>query len=305
MQRAVEAHLALQHIHLRLNALDLGKTKRVDLVRGHGGRRAGREPLQVERGPVRKLPDASRDRVAVGKVLPHPGDQCFVHRTEALCQRLRRLRTKLVRALRVDGAARGERRDLRACVRVNGRLAVAAERRTGDQRARLLDYGIVGETRRMDAFTGCDLRALEGLTDGSSDFADARDVRHHVGFVVDAVEIDQLSRQRRVRPLHLIEGVEAATKWPRCLCALEAVAPEVVGGLPFRRQPRAIEVALEVANAAAPPFELRLGTALGQIVDLVVVVFTAEPRFLERAEREFFLVPGVEPPVEACCLTLG
>ena len=141
----------------------------------------------------------------------------------------------------------------------------------------------------MDAFTGRDLRALEGLTDGSSDFADARDVRDHVGFLVDAVEIDQRSRQPRVRPLHLIEGVEAATKWPRRLCALEAVAPEVVGGLPFRRQPRAIEVAREVANGAAPPFELRLGTALGQIVDLVVVVFATEPRFLERAEREFFL----------------
>ena len=157
----------------------------------------------------------------------------------------------------------------------------------------------------MHAFTGRDLRALEGLTDGSPDFADARDVRDHIGFLVDAVEVDQRLRQPRVRPLHLIEDVEAATKRPRRLGALEAVAPEVVRGLPFRRQPRAIEVALEVANRAAPPFELRLGTALGQIVDLVVVVFATELCFLQRAERECFFVPCIQPVVQACGLTPG
>jgi hypothetical protein len=184
-------------------------------------------------------------------------------------------------------------------------LAAAAERRAGDQRTRLLDHGVVREPWRMHAFTGRDLRAREGLTDGASDFADARDVRDHIGFVVDPVEIDQLLRQHGMRPAHLMERVGAAAKRPGGLCALEAVAPEVVRGLPFRRQSGAIEVALEVANGAPAPFELRLGPALGQIVDPVVVILATEPGFLERAERESLLEPRVEPDVEAGGLTLG
>jgi hypothetical protein len=120
LQRAIETHLALQRFHLRMDALDLGEPKRVDLVRGHRGRRVGREPLCVERGAVGQLPDASRDGVAVSTVLLHPCDQRLVRRTKTPRQRVRCSRPKLPGARRVDRALRGERRDLRVRVRVDG-----------------------------------------------------------------------------------------------------------------------------------------------------------------------------------------
>ncbi len=157
----------------------------------------------------------------------------------------------------------------------------------------------------MHAFAGRELRAFERLTERAPDFADARDVRDHVGFVIHAVEVDQRLRQAGVRPRHLMEHVEAAAKRLRGLGPLQGVAPQVVRGLPFGRELAAIEVALEIANGAAPPFEVRLRAGFRKIVDLVEVVLAAEPRLLDGAEREVFFVARVEPVVQTRGHELG
>ena len=169
----------------------------------------------------------------------------------------------------------------------------------------MLDHSVVGEAGRVYAFAGRELRAFECLTEGSPDFADARDVRDHVGVVVHAMEVDQRLRQSRVRPRHLMEDVEAPPKRVRGFGSFQRVAPQVVRGLPFARQRAAIEGALEVANGAAPPFEACLPAGFGKIVDLVQVVLAAEPRLLDGAERELLFVARVEPVVEARGLDLG
>ena len=156
----------------------------------------------------------------------------------------------------------------------------------------------------MHAFAGRELRAVERLTERATDFADARDVREHVGFVAHAVEVDQRLRQARVRTGHLMEHVEAPAKRLGGLGPLQRVTPQVVRRLPFARQLAAIERALEIANGAAPPFQMRFCAGFRKIVDLVEVVLAAESRLLDGAEREVFFVARVEPVVQACGLDL-
>ena len=113
-------------------------------------------------------------------------------------------------------------------VGVDRRVARAGERRARDECSRLLHHGLVREPRRVHAFVGRKPRAFERLADRAADFADPCDVGRHVGFIVDAMEADELLRQTRVRPVHLMEDVAPAAERQRVLGSLQRVDPQVV-----------------------------------------------------------------------------
>ena len=92
----------------------------------------------------------------------------------------------------------------------------------------MLHHGLVREARRVHAFVGGKPRAFERLADRAADFSDPCDVGRHVGFIVDAMKTDELLRQTRVRPVHLMEDVAPAAEGQRVLGSLQRVDPQVV-----------------------------------------------------------------------------
>ena len=219
LQRAVEADLPLDGFHLRVDPVDFCEAELVDLVGRHRGRRVRGQTICVVRGAVRQVSNARRELGAVRALGFGPGDQCLVRRLEPLDQGRRCRGLQLVAACRRDLATGHQGRDFRVDVRIERRIATAAERRAGDQRTRLSEDGVVGEARRVHAFAGRELCVLERFAERAAHLADAGDVGNHVGLLVDAMEVEQSLRQERVRALHLMEHVAAPAKRPRGLGA--------------------------------------------------------------------------------------
>jgi hypothetical protein len=304
LQRAFDTDLPLDRFHLVVDARDLGEPELVDLVGRHRGRRHRREPLCVERGPVRQLPNARGDFVGVLEVGFDPRNQRVVRRFEVIDERGAHARAQRLGARRIDLAACGEAGDLRVRIGVERRLAVARKRRARNERPRRRDNRLVGEPRRMHAFAGRELRAREQLAHRTADAGDPRDVGDHVRVLVDAVKIDQRLRERRVRRAHLMKGVRATPERQRRLGPLEPIDPQVVRRARLRREIRAIELARQIAHRLPPPLDLRVLRAFGKLVDAVVVVLATELRLRQRAEVELLLVTRVEPRVQARALAL-
>ncbi len=74
LQRAAEADLPLDPLHLRVDALDFREAELVDLVGRHRRRRARGQAIRVVRGAVGQIADSGHDLGAVGAIRLGPRD---------------------------------------------------------------------------------------------------------------------------------------------------------------------------------------------------------------------------------------
>ena len=186
LERTGEAYLALDPLHLAVDALDLLEADAVDLVGGEVDRGRDAQAMVVIIGPLRQAPCAvvagrsSFDRI-----------QCRQHRLVAAAERANQ------RVARGDdqpvllGLCNVEAADLGLEVREHRHVGPVGEGRASEDPAAVGAHRIEVEARRHDSELGLAAHVGGDLAHHPLDLAQPRDVCLCVGDAVDAVVVDQ------------------------------------------------------------------------------------------------------------------